>query len=90
MMSRWRWPRDGLLRIVAGAMSALTDPENFGFVEVAAWGLPTQLQGFLDWLREFSGLPGTEAERVDAFMQLPVAADMPAPLRDDLEAEGLL
>lgn len=70
-------------------MSALTDDE-LEPVRVPGWHLPTDLEGFLSFLRRSSALGTTDHARVEAFAQLPAFADMPEGLKDDLRRAELL
>jgi hypothetical protein len=62
----------------------------FEVVVDAPWFLPTEVEGFLKWLRR-SGVPGeNDGEKVRTFATYPAATKMPASLATDLRAHGLL
>jgi hypothetical protein len=52
------------------------------------WTLPTELDEFMVWL-DSSGLGEDDEARVEAFMKLPIAKEMPQSLRDALRVQVL-
>ena len=84
--NRWRWPRK--LRWMARPS---VDDDVGEHKLQPEWNWPVRIDAFLAQLAD-SGLPGrNDAERVAGFMENSQAAPfMPAGLRADLDAEGLL